>query len=80
MAPNAHHVDAQFIPPSQTYENSADADLAYAMRLQEEEEQSAADDEKYGDPVPDPIDPNKLVMEMIEGSETNRSVDEQAFY
>ena len=42
VAPNAHHVDAQFIPPSQTYENSADADLAYAMRLQEEEEQSAA--------------------------------------
>ena len=41
-APNAHHVDAQFIPPSQTYENSTDADLAYAMRLQEEEEQSAA--------------------------------------
>jgi len=41
-APDAHHVHAQFVPPAQTYENSADADLAYAMRLQEEEERAAA--------------------------------------
>ena len=41
-APDTHHVDAQFIPPAQTYENSTDADLAYAMRLQREEEIAAA--------------------------------------
>ena len=41
-APDTHHVDTQFVPPAQTYENSTDADLAYAMRLQREEEIAAA--------------------------------------
>ena len=41
--PATHHTHAQFVPPANTYEGSIhDADLAYAMSLQQQEEDALA--------------------------------------